>query len=73
MHVVWKVLGRYVRCMKLWCMREQCPFLTVKNLRPVEEYVVEICGVLLQYKCVSDIDGTHMNTYTYQYRMDGPH
>ena len=65
-------------------MREHCRFLTVKNLPPlIEECVVELCGVLvLVYcivmyctlvQCVSDIKGARMNTYTYHYRMDGPH
>ena len=64
-------------------MREHCRFLTVKNLPPIEECVVELCAVLvLVYcdfmyctlvHCVSDINVARMNTYTYYYRMDGPH
>ena len=64
-------------------MREHCRFLTVKNLPPIEECVVELCGVLVfvycdvmyctLVQCVSDIKGARMNTYTYHYRMDGPH
>ena len=62
-------------------MGNHCRFLIVKNLPPLEEFVFELCGVLVLctvtlctlVECVSVIHGSHMNTYTYHCRMDGPH
>ena len=81
--VIWGGVGGYERCKTLWCMREHFRFLTEKNLPPLEECNVllncvgcwSLCTVTLctLVECVSDIDSTHMNTYTYHYRMDGPH
>ena len=37
----------YERCKTLRYIREHCRFLTVKNLHPLDECVVELCGVLV--------------------------
>ena len=44
--VVWGGVGGHERCKTLWCMSGHCRFLTVKNLPPIEECVVELCGLL---------------------------
>ena len=48
--VVWGGVGRYERC-KTWRMTEHCTFLAVENLPPLEECVVELCGVLFLVYC----------------------
>ena len=47
----------------------------MKNLPPLEECVVELYGVIVLVLLYCDFmyNGTRMNTYTYHYRMDGPH
>ena len=38
---------RGVRHYGVQCMREHCRFITVNNLPPLEECVVELCGVVV--------------------------